>query len=259
MNTAAVFAALSRAGIEPFPWCPVESELSPMQMHRLLQRLLTEPYADGYLAISEGVDLGASTRILTKLEVPGAPALVRRMADKALRSDAEAAFLAARMERVRTRAEQLYQAGHLRYAHVDDRSAGDHDGRTYQVLELINETLDQSNLRQTTPQCVRTLAALEAAHRQKLGWRRYLPRPGVLDLLGAIAFADAAAALWKGRLIYGLAVGSVSLALLGLARSERQRTVKGEKHRAAPRDDLMCVSPPPAGQAIEVERGNKAS
>lgn len=228
-------------------------------MHRLLQRLLTEPYADGYLAISEGVDLGASTRILTKLGVPGAPALVRRMADKALRSDAEAAFLAARMERVRTRAEQLYQAGHLRYAHVDDRSAGDHDGRTYQVLELINETLDQSNLRQTTPQCVRTLAALEAAHRQKLGWRRYLPCPGVLDLLGAIAFADAAAALWKGRLIYGLAVGSVSLALLGLARSEKKRVSRGTKLRTAAHDDLKRGLPSAANRAADRERGNKAS
>lgn len=259
MNTATVFAALSRAGIEPLPWCPVESELSQKQMHRLLQRLLTEPYADGYVAISEGVDLGALARILTKLGVPGAPALVRRMADNALRSDAEAAFLAAHMERIRTRAERLYQAGYLRCAHVNDRSAGDHDGRTYQVLELINETLDPSNLRQTTPKCVQTLTALEAAHRQKLGWRRHLPRPGVLGWLGAIAFADASTAFWQGRLIYGLAVGSVSLALLGLARSEKQRTLKGEKHRAAPRDELMCMSPLPAGQAIDVERGNKAS
>ena len=259
MNTAAVFAALSRAGIEPLPWCPVESELSQKQMHRLLQRLLTEPYADGYLAISEGVDLGALARILTKLGVPGALALVRRMADNALRSDAEAEFLAAHMERIRTRAERLYQAGYLRGARVNDRSAGDDDGRTYQVLELINETLDQSNLRQTTPKCAQTLAALEAAHRQKLGWRRHLPRPGVLAWLGAIAFADAAAALWKGRLFYGLAVGSVSLALLGLAGSERRRTSKGKKHRVAPRDDLMCASALPAGQVVEVERGNKAS
>ncbi|WP_273808325.1 MULTISPECIES: hypothetical protein [unclassified Pseudomonas] len=259
MNTAAVFAALSRAGIESFPWCPVESELSPKQMHRLLQRLLTEPYADGYLAISEGVDYGALARILTKLGIPGAPALVRRMVDHALRLDAEAEFLAAHMERIRTRAERLYQAGYLRNAHVNDRSAGDHDGRTYQVLELINETLDRSNLRQTTPKCVRTLAGLEAAHRQTLGWRRHLPRPGVLGWLGAIAFADAAAALWKGRLIYGLAVGSVSLALLGLAWSEKRRASRGRKPRAAPRDDLMCVSPPAVGQVVQVERGNKAT
>lgn len=259
MNTAAVFAALSRAGIEPLPRCPVKSKLSPKQMHCLLLQLVTAPYADGYLAITDGADLAELATSLTQLGLPGASALVGRMAGGALRPNEEAVHLAAQLERVRTKAESLYQAELLRSAYVQDPVAAEPDSCAYQVLELINETLDQSNLRQTTPKCMRTLAALEAAHRQKLGWRRHLPRPGVLGWLGAIAFADAAAALWKGRLIYGLAVGSVSLALLGLARNEKQRTVKGEKHRAAPRDDLMCVSPPPAGQAMEVERGNKAS
>lgn len=259
MNTVAVFAALSRAGIEPLPWCPVKSELSPKQMHRLLLQLVTAPYADGYLANTDGADLAELAPSLTQLGVPDASALVGRMAGGALRPGEEAAHLAAQMERVRTRAEGLYQAELRRSAYVQDPIAAEPDGCAYQVLELINETLDQSNLRRTTPKCVRTLAALEAAHRQKLGWRRHLPRPGVLGWLGAISFADAAAALWKGRLLYGLAVGSVSLALLGLARSEKQRASRGRKLRAAPRDDLVCVSPPPAGQAVEVERGTKAS
>lgn len=259
MNTAAVFAALSRAGIEPLPGCPVKSELSPEQMHRLLLQLVTAPYADGYLAITDGADLAELAPSLTQLGLPGASALVDRMAGGALRPHEEAVHLAAQLERVRTRAEGLYQAELLRSAYVQDPIAAEPDGCAYQVLELINETLDQSNLRQTTPQCERTLAALEAAHRQKLGWRRHLPRPGILGWLGAIAFADAAAALWNGRLIYGLAVGSVSLALLGLARSEKQRVSRGTKLRAAPRDDLACVSPPAAGQAVAVERGNKAS
>jgi len=259
MNTAAVFAALSRAGIEPLPWCPVKGELSPLQMHRLLLQLVTAPYADGYLAITDIADLAELAPSLTQLGLPGASALVGRMAGGALRPGEEAVHLAAQMGRVRTRAEGLYQAELLRSAHVQDPIAAEPEGCAYQVLELINETLDQSNLRQTTPKCVRTLAALEAAHRQKLGWRRHLPRPVVLGSLGAISFADAAAALCKGRLIYGLAVGLVSLALLGLARSEKQRVSRGKKLRAAARDDLMRVLPSAANRAADLERGNKAS
>ena len=259
MNTAAVFAALSRAGIDPLPWCPVKSELSPKQMHRLLQRLLTEPYADGYLAITDGADLAELSTTLTQLGLPGASALVGRMAGSALRPNEEAVHLAAQLERVRTKAESLYQAELLRSAYVQDPVAAEPDSCAYRVLELINETLDQSNLRQTTPKCERTLAALEAAHRQKLSWRRHLPRPGALGWLGAIAFADAAAALWKGRLIYGLAIGSVSLALLGLARSEKQRVSRGTKLRTAAHDDLKRGLPSAANRAADLERGNKAS
>ena len=97
MNTAAVFTVLSRAGIEPFPWCPVRSELSPIQMHRLLLQLVTAPYAIGYLAISDDADLDALAPSLTELGLPGASALVRRMESSALRRGEEANHLAAQM------------------------------------------------------------------------------------------------------------------------------------------------------------------
>ncbi|WP_158893835.1 MULTISPECIES: hypothetical protein [unclassified Pseudomonas] len=259
MNTDAVFAALSRAGIDPFPWCPIESELSPKQMHRRLLRLSTAPYADGYLAISEVADLGELACSLTQLGIPDAEALVQRMARGSLRLDEEMDFLAAHMERVRSKAEGLYRVGHLRYAHVKGHIAGESDSHAYQVLELINETLDKSNLRQTTPKCVRTLAALEVAHRDSLGWKRHLPSPATLALLGAIFLVDAVTSFWTGRLTYGLPVGAVSLVLLGLAAGRRKSAAKDNALRAASRQDLMRTSQPLAGGEARPNRGDKAS
>lgn len=259
MNTAAVFAALSRAGIEPFPWCPVESELSPKQMHRLLQHLLTPPYANGYLAISESPGLNKLAQSLTELGVPKAQALVRRMVTGALPLDEEFDFLAAHMERVRARAEQLYRVATARSTNVRALRATDLEQHVYQLLELINESLDQSNLRKTTPQCVRTLAALEIGLRGKEDWRDRLPTPAVLTLLGAIALADAVTSLWRGHLSYGLPVGAVSLVLLLLAFCLKRRASKRKAFRAAARQDSMSLALPDTGPAVDLGRGNKAS
>lgn len=259
MNTAAVFATLSRAGIEPFPWCPVASELSPKQTHRLLLQLVTTPYADGYLAISDDADTAELVPALTQLGVPGASALARRLVGGALRADEEADHLAAQMERVRTRAEDLYRSARPRYTYVQELHDVDPDDYVYRLLEVSNETLDQTNLRESTPRCVGTLAALEVALHAKLGWRRLLPAPAILALLGSIALVDAVASLWTGRLDYGLIVGAVSLVLLTLAVSQKRRASRTKASRASVRQDSTFLALPDAGPVAELGRGNKAS
>ena len=135
----------------------------------------------------------------------------------------------------------------------------DPDVYVYQLLEVSNETLDHSNLRESTPRCVRTITTLEVALRAKLGWKQRLPAPSILALLGSVALADASASLWTGRLGYGLIVGTVGLVLLTLAVTQKRRALRRKASRGAARQDFMHLALPDAGPDADVERGNKAS